>query len=63
MAASSSSEVVEDILGFLRSGSCCGGGDVVVFESGVSIFLFDYKMIKVSIKVSTLLAFHPVVKP
>ena len=47
MAASSSSEVVEDILGFLRSGSCCGGGDVVVFESGVSIFLFDYKMIKV----------------
>jgi hypothetical protein len=29
-----------DILGLLRSGSCCCGGDVVVFESGVSIFLF-----------------------
>jgi hypothetical protein len=51
-----------DILGLLRSGSCCCGGDVVVFESGVSIF-FVYKMIKLSIKVSTLLAFHPLVKP
>jgi hypothetical protein len=29
-----------DIVGFLRSGSCCGGGDAVVFEAGVSIFLF-----------------------
>jgi hypothetical protein len=28
-----------DILGFLRSGSCNGGGDAVVFEAGVSIFL------------------------
>lgn len=37
VVSSSSLVVVVDILSFLGSGSC-GGGDIVVFVSGFSIF-------------------------